>query len=218
MLRRLRFSRAALAVATVALLGACAPQARIYSRVPVAEDGSPLPLDRVDTIGFEDDTRRSLTPGESVAFDDGSLVVLHGEKTEIHDLETVESLRVEREGGVAEWFAVLTPDDLRRFDQLPPIARIQLRDGRRLTFGETDEEARRASWAPSRLAIQVRQTSASEPREIMLDEIQTIELLENESVVETLSSPALWVVGAAAAGAIVLIGRAASDPETTAVR
>jgi hypothetical protein len=218
MLRRLRFSRPALAVAAVALLASCAPHARIYSRIPVAEDGSPLPLDRVDTIGFEDDTRRSLTAGESVAFDDGSLVVLAGEDTESFDLQRVESLRVEHEGGVAEWFAVLTPDDLLRFERLPAIARIELRSGDRLTFGETDEEARRARWAPSRLAILVEPEDGGEPREILLDEIQTIELLENESVVETLSSPALWVVGAAAAGAIVLIGRNSGDPETTAVR
>ena len=201
--------------AVLLVLTSCAPSPRLYGRLPHTPAYETFPWDRVDTISYEDDTRLGLRPGEYVRLEDDVLVLHRGEESEPLELSAIEAVRLVPVDGVAEWLDVLTLDDLERFDRLPPIARIERRDG--TTWRPTEEDDRRAAWSTERLAIVIR-SGIEDPdaEEILLDEIETIELLEDESFVQVLRSPRLWIAGAAAVGAVILIGRGRGDRDTNA--
>lgn len=214
-LARRRAASVCLAGAVLLVVTSCAPSPRLYGRLPQAEGRDSFPWDRVDTISYEDDTRRGLQPGEYVQLENDVLVLYGGEQPEPLELSNVEAVRLVPVDGVAEWIDVLTLDDLERFDRLPPIARIERRDG--TTWTPDADDDRRASWSTERLAIMIG-TGVDDPdaEEILLDEIETIELLEDESIVQVLRSPRLWIAGAAAVGAVILIGRGRGDRDTNA--
>lgn len=182
------------------------------------EDGG-FPWGRVDVVAFEDDTvpRRSLGPGQYVAVEEDELV-LHSTATgdrEVLDVSTIEAVRLVPRDGVAEWLDVLTVDDLERFDRMPAVARIELRDGS--TIVPDPDRGQTVAWSPERLALVVRRgVDDDDARTIVLDEIEVIELLEDTSFLQTLRSPMLWVATAATAGAVILIGRGRGDRDTNA--
>lgn len=75
------------------------------------------------------------------------------------------------------------------------------------------------NWTPERLGLVIRRGVEDEgARTVFFDEIELVELREGSSLKQTLRSPMFWVAGAVAVGAVILIGRQASDPETTATR
>ena len=212
-------ARLCLATLVLGFVAGCAPRPTLYTRNPWPQL-EPFDWDRVRSVSFEDDTRRSLRTGEGLALQGEELVIVRGDRIEVLELENVAGITVEHADGVSEFVEILTPDDLERFDRLPPVDHVVLRDGTLLRVNEVEgdeTEGTRVTWAPNRLAILVDRGPGTETREVLIEEIQAIELEENASLVDTVRSPVFWIVGVAAAGAIVLIGRA-GDPETTATR
>lgn len=213
---RRRAAALCLAAALGSFLAACAPGPRLYGRLPRTADDGVFPWDRVDIVSFEDDTRRKLVANEYVALESEELV-LHtadGDR-EILDLDLVDAVRLVPVDGVAEWLDVLTLDDLADFDRLPAVARIELRDGSSVV--PNPDAGERVTWSPERLSVVVSTgVDDDDPRSILLDEVDLIELREGASFVQTLKSPMFWIAGAAATGAIILIGRGRGSRDTNA--
>lgn len=200
-------------------LSACSPAARVYSVVPVDREGAPVDIGRIDLIRFDDGTRRSLLPGESLSLV-GRTLVLEGtpradgsRPSESFAVRSVESFRQPLEDGTDHWIEIRTPGDLDEFDTLPRIHSIDTAQGERVVLGE--ESGRSARWSADRLAIVIDGAGSDQVERIELDTIARVELFVPDALGATLASPGFWIVGAAAAGLVIWLA-GAQDEDTLA--
>lgn len=196
-------------------LTACAPSARIYSVVPVDREGTPIDVSRIDLVRFDDGSRRSLQPGESLALVGQSLVIEGAARadgsrpSESFAVRAVESLRQPLADGTEHWIEVRTPADLDEFETLPRIQSIDTSDGRHFDLDAAG--GRTARWSADRLSIVIEGGDAKESETVDLDAIARVELFAPDALGSTLASPGFWLVGAAAAGLVIWLADAQDE-------
>lgn len=213
-----RFARRAVsATLALTLLAGCAAQSRIYSRMPVTEDGESLPFENTTKLVFEDGTTYRLGEREVAEIRGDTIRVLGSEYgTAVWGLSRVEGIEFRDERGRLQWADVRTPEDLETFESLPPIETIVLTDGRRMDLPRQGLQAR---WDVTGLNILV--TAQENPdwenaERIALGDVQSVELYEPNLAGSTIGSPRFWIGAAAAGLAFFLISRS-GDEENIAV-
>ena len=202
-------------VLCLAMVG-CSAQPRIYSRVPVDQDGGRIPLESAKKIVFEDGTSYELSESESLSIRKDSLRASGSDfGTAVWSLGQVEGIEWRDASGSLHWTDVRTPEDLRAFVKLPRIESIELADGSSFSLDDDRDNTR---LDPTGLFILLSHDEDWEnATRIELAQVEQVRLHEPNLAGATVRSPMFWLATAAAGVAIYLV-TGDGDPARTAVR
>jgi hypothetical protein len=203
-----------IAVAAAVLLAGCTPPQRIYSTSPVDRYGQPLPLEQVYRVRFEDGSVLDIPDDKVLTLREDSFELVDSrgytdEELPAWPITQVDEIEWRTVEGDLETAKVRTPDDLREYDRLPRVYRIDLSDGQRIDLHDNPQEP---TWSASGLELEVVHEDGT-AESIPLEEIETVVLHDSSVLKSTIGSPKFWLATGAGLILFFVIADQASDQD-----